>query len=270
VHKATVDPVDSPVNAPVTDAGWWADHVASIRSDTERMAVAFEAGPVDAPVDACPGWDVRKLIEHMAYIHRWAGFAVRNGRAPETGEVAVLADTADTTEMAAWLRAGGTTLADDLATADPQAETWHVFPAPKKMWEWARRQAQETSMHRWDAEMATAGSSSIDATLAAEGVQEYLELGLPRVLSRGEGVIPPESTLRITCTDVPGDWTITSNAGHCLITGGTVVAGSAADAGLAGTAESLILVLMGRADRATIDIVGDARVADEWLSLPGW
>ena len=132
MHKATVDPVDSPVNAAVTDAGRWADHVAAIRSDTERMAAAFEAGPVDAPVAACPGWDVRKLIEHMAYIHRWAGFAVRNGRAPEAGDVAVLADTADTAEMAAWLRAGGTALADDLAAADPQADTWHVFPAPQE------------------------------------------------------------------------------------------------------------------------------------------
>jgi uncharacterized protein (TIGR03083 family) len=261
------------VNDAVTDAGRWADHVSAIRSDTERMAAAFEAGPVDAPVAACPGWDVRKLIEHMAYIHRWAGFAVRNGRAPEAGEVAVPADSADTAEMAAWLRAGGTALADDLATADPQADTWHVFPAPKKMWVWGRRQAQETSMHRWDAEMATFGSSSLDATRAAEGVQEYLELGLPRVLSRGEGVNPPGSTLHVGCTDVPGDWTITSSDGQCIVIARSVTAdgnGDTADAGLVGTAESLILVLMGRADRATIDIVGDARVADEWLSLPGW
>jgi hypothetical protein len=29
-------------------------------------------------------------------------------------------------------------------------------------------------------------------------------------------------------------------------------------------------VLMGRADRSSIEIVGDTAVADEWLSLPGW
>ena len=80
-------------------------------------------------------------------------------------------------------------LADDLAAADPGDDTWHVFPVEQKMWVWARRQAQETAMHRWDAEMATHGTSSLDRVLAAEGVQEYFELGLPRVLSR-EGVEP--------------------------------------------------------------------------------
>jgi hypothetical protein len=43
-----------------------------------------------------------------------------------------------------------------------------------------------------------------------------------------------------------------------------------ADAALFGPAESLLLVLMGRADRPAVQIVGDANVADDWLSLPGW
>jgi uncharacterized protein (TIGR03083 family) len=252
------------VNTPVT----WPDHIASIRSDTERMAVAYEAGPVDAPVAACPGWDLRKLVEHMAYIHRWAGFAVANGRAPQDGDVEMpeaVADGADVS-FAAWLRAGGNKLADELAASDPQDDTWHVFPAEKKMWVWARRQAQETAMHRWDAETATAGESSLDPLLAAEGVQEYLELGLPRVLSR-EGVSPPESALRLHCTDVPGDWVISSVDSTCSVHAG---ADEPSDAVLHGTAESLILVLMGRADRSSLQILGDAAVADEWLSLPGW
>jgi uncharacterized protein (TIGR03083 family) len=216
--KATVGPVNTPVT--------WTDHIASIRSDTERMAIACEAGPIDAPVAGCPGWDVRRLVEHMAYIHRWAGFAVLNGRAPQDGEVATGpadgdgADPDATAALAAWLRAGGNKLADDLAASEPDDDTWHVFPAEKQMWVWARRQAQETAMHRWDAETATAGESSLDPLLAAEGVLEYLELGLPRVLSR-EGVSPPESALRLHCTDVPGDWVISSAGGTCSVQAGS-------------------------------------------------
>jgi uncharacterized protein (TIGR03083 family) len=238
----------------------WANHIAAIRADTGRMADAYATGPTDADVAACPGWDVRKLVEHMAYIHRWAAFAVRNGRGPGTGEVAIPDEDVD---LCAWLRAGGEALADDLTGTDPDDDTWHVFPAPKKMWVWARRQAQETAMHRWDAETATLGASSLDPTLAAEGVLEYLELGLPRVLVR-EGVTPPASTLSLRCTDVEGEWAI-SPAG--------VSAGPPspdADAGLRGSAASLLLVLMGRADRSAVDIMGDPTAADEWLSLPGW
>jgi uncharacterized protein (TIGR03083 family) len=245
----------------------WPDHIAAIRADTERMAVAYETGPTDAPVAACPGWDVRRLIEHMAYIHRWAAFAVRSGRAPEATDVARPAESAD---LAAWLRLGGNTLADDLAARDPGDDTWHVFPAEQKMWVWARRQAQETAMHRWDAEMATLGASTLDPVLAAEGVQEYFELGLPRVLSR-EGVDPPSSVLRVRSTDVDGDWVISAVDGTCTVTSGHDPA-DAPEAGavLDGPAESLILVLMGRAGRSEIGVSGDQDVADQWLSLPGW
>jgi len=258
--KATVDPVNTPVT--------WPDHIASIRSDTERMAAAYEAGPIDAPVAGCPGWDVRRLVEHMAYIHRWAGFAVLNGRAPQDGEVAIPPADGDETgiDLAAWLRAGGRKLADDLAASDPEDDTWHVFPAERKMWVWARRQAQETAMHRWDAETATTGESSLDPLIAADGVQEYLELGLPRVLSR-EGVSAPGTALHLHCTDVPGDWVLSSVGGTCSVQAGS---DAPSDAALHGTAESLILVLMGRADRSSIEILGDAAVVDEWLSLPGW
>ncbi|MET0911427.1 MAG: maleylpyruvate isomerase family mycothiol-dependent enzyme [Ilumatobacteraceae bacterium] len=265
--------MNPPVNRRVNPGVDWSGHIDAIRADTERMAAAYEAGPTDAAVAACPGWDVRDLVEHMAYIHRWAGFAVRHGRPPEPGDVDVAAEDAD---LAAWLRAGGNTLADDLAAADPQADTWHVFPAEQKMWVWARRQAQETAMHRWDAETATGGRSSLDPVLAANGVEEYLELGLPRVLIR-ESVTPPESTLHLRATDVASDWTITSEAGVCTVQArvGEAAAETAAEvpsgeAALHGTAESLLLVLMGRADRAAIEIVGDPAVADEWLSLPGW
>jgi uncharacterized protein (TIGR03083 family) len=233
-----------------------------LRADAERMAVAFEHGPTDAPVAACPGWDVRQLVEHMAYIHRWADFAVRNARGPIADEVAVPADDVD---LASWLRIGAAVLADDLAAADSQADTWHVFPVERKMWIWARRQAHETAMHRWDAETATFGSSSLDAELASDGVHEFLELGLPRVLKR-DGVSAPRSRLGIRCDDVGGDWTVWSDGGEYR----TAAECHEVEATVHGTAESLLLVLMGRADRSAIAVAGDPTAADAWLSLPGW
>lgn len=41
------------------------------------------------------------------------------------------------------------------------------------------------------------------------------------------------------------------------------------DAALRGLAADLLLVLMGRVDRSSIVVVGDATAADVWLDLPG-
>jgi len=218
------------------------------------MAAAYRTGPVDAPVAACPGWDVTALVQHMAYIHRWADFAVRNAAPAGPGDVAEADSGAD---LADWLRTGAATLADDLAAVDPDAPTWHPFPVERTAWIWARRQAHETSMHRWDAEMATIGSSSLDPRLAADGITEYIELAVPRIAQR-EHVELPTVTVRIDCTDV-------ADGDHLL---GPVDQPVAAT--LRATADRALLVLMGRAPGSDFEVEGDAGAASAWLSIPGW
>ena len=229
----------------------YADH---LRSDADRMAAAYAGGPVAAPVTACPGWDVTALVEHMAYIHRWANFAVRNAVAAGPGDIAHAGPDAD---LAEWLRSGAATLADDLTAVDPDAPTWHPFPVERTAWIWARRQAHETAMHRWDAEMATTGSSTLDAELAADGITEYIELAVPRIAQR-ERVELPTATIRIDCTDVDGHTHLLGPADQPPV------------ATMRATAEQALLVLMGRAPRSAFTIDGDIDAADAWLSIPGW
>jgi uncharacterized protein (TIGR03083 family) len=233
-----------------------------LRNDAELIATAYELGPGDAVVEACPGWDVARLLDHVAYIHRWARFAVLNSRPPGTSDIA---GRPDGTSRGDWLRIGATALADDLAAADPQADTWHVFPVEQKMWVWCRRQALETAVHRWDAEVATTGRSSLDPQLAGAGIAEYVDLGLPRILQRAN-VTTPRSSLHVHCTDVAGEWLLWADADglHSLDEH------RKGDAALRGSAEALLLVLMGRADPSALDIVGDPSVVDAWLGLPGW
>ncbi len=231
-----------------------ATYVGHLRTDADRLAVAYTRGPVDAPVAACPGWDVTALVEHVAYIHRWANYAVRNAVAAGPGDVAHPGPDAD---LAAWLRSGAATLADDLAAVDPGAPTWHPFPVERRAWIWARRQAQETAMHRWDAEMATAGASTLDPELAADGITEYIDLAVPRIAQR-EHVELPTATVSIDCIDVGGATHLLGPAGQPTV------------ATLRATAERALLVLMGRAPRSAFEVVGDADAAEAWLSIPGW
>ena len=190
--------MNPPVKPPGNPALSIATYVGHLRADADRMAAAYRTGPTDAPVAACPGWDVTALVEHMAYIHRWADYAVRNAVAAGPDDIA---HPGAGTDLADWLQSGATTLADDLAAVDPDAPTWHPFPVERVAWVWARRQAHETSMHRWDAETATTGSSSLDPRLAADGITEYIELAVPRIAQR-EHVELPGATVRIDCSDV--------------------------------------------------------------------
>ena len=60
-------------------------------------------------------------------------------------------------------------------TVDLDGPTWHPFPAAKLGRVWPRRQAQETSIHRWDAEHATAATPARSG-LASDGIDEFLDL----------------------------------------------------------------------------------------------
>ncbi len=233
---------------------------ARIRADADRIATAATTGPLDAPIAACPGWDLRELVIHTGMVHRWATSAIVNGRPPD---VEIEPDT--DVDLAAWLRDGADRLAAELTAAGPDDPTWHPFPAERTTWIWGRRQAQETAMHRWDAETAVLGSSTLDPDQASEGLEEYFVLGLPRVLAR-EHVPAPASSLHVHCTDVVGEWLLWGEGGELRM----VTEHRKGDAALRGPAATLLLVLMGRADAADLDVVGDVSVADEWLGLPGW
>lgn len=237
-------------------------HVDSIRSDADRISAAVRTGRLDAPVAACPGWDLRALVEHVAGVHRWATAAITSGQAPDRASIP--APGADD-NLAVWIVDGAADLVAAIEGADPDAATWHPFPLEQRVWVWARRMAMETVVHRWDAEVAASGASTIAPPVAAEGIHEYLELGLPRVLGR-EQIDPPTASLHVHCTDTDGEWLVWSDGGDYRM----LPVHDKGDAALRGTAESLLLVLMGRVDRATVDVVGDPAAADAWLDLPGW
>ena len=230
-----------------------------IRHDAGRLADVVERGPLDAPVRACPGWDVRQLARHVGSVHRWARAAALEARRPELDP-----DQPSDAELAAWLRAGAAALTEALASIDPDAPTWHPFPVPAIARVWPRRQAIETVIHRWDAEDAIGDVTPIDAALASDGVDEYFELGLPRLVVR-EGITLPAGSLHVHCTDVDGEWLVRADGGNVEFERRH----AKGDAALRGPAETLLLAMWDRAPIDALEIVGDEAVARAWLALPG-
>ena len=49
-----------------------AEHVNALRREGEWLADAAERAGLDAPVPPCAPWQVKDLLRHTGYVHRWA------------------------------------------------------------------------------------------------------------------------------------------------------------------------------------------------------
>ena len=234
----------------------------SVQRDGSRMAQVIGGGDLAAPVPSCPGWTLADLAAHMGFIHRWVVTAVATCERPRNEDIEGPPVDADAPALGAWLQQGVDTLVTTLAGLEPEAPTWHPFLAPQVAGIWPRRQAQETMIHRWDAELAVGATGPLDPAIAADGILEYFEIIVPRVTTRDDRTAPT-GVLRIECPDVGLVCTVSSAVTVDVELGDGVVA--TPDATLTGRAEDVLLALWCRRP-----LPGDhAGLAVEWLSFGG-
>jgi uncharacterized protein (TIGR03083 family) len=239
------------------------DHLALLRDDLDRFATAVEYGPADAPIAGCPGWDLHRLGLHLAGVHRWVLAALELGAAPRPDQLPPDPE-GDLAAVGAYVREGSARLLEALHDVDPDAPTWHPFPVePKLAGLWRRRQAQEASVHRWDAERAIGGTPTIEAAFAADGADEYWHVMLPRMLIR-EGRATPSTRIATVALDTGQRWCVDGASGMPVAIGDA----DEADVVLESTAETLLLRLWGRPCGEVL-IRGDADAAAAWLALGG-
>jgi len=240
----------------------YAEHVLA---DTARFAAAVRRGPLDAPVTACPGWDLRQLTGHMGYVQRWARLCLLTAENPRVAAFVQPAADADREAWATWLEQGAERLAATLAEIDPAAPTWHPFLVERVAGVWPRRQAHEVSIHRWDAERAVGGTTPIQPELASDGIDEFFEVTFPRAHTR-ERATPPTGSLHVHCTDTHGEWLAWFDHDGYHFTREH----AKGDAALRGPAEHILLALYHRGhDADALSPVGDDTVLAAWLGAPG-
>jgi len=239
------------------------DYLALLRPELDAFVAALEDGPLDAPIAACPGWDLAGLGAHVAYVHRWATASLLTAKPPPPESIPD-APTAPRA-LVQWVRDGGDALIAALSQVPVDAPTWHPFPAPRVAGVWRRRQLCELVVHRWDAQDAIGRDGAIEPVVASDAIDEYFSIMLPRRIIRDGGELPRLS-LHVHCTDTPGEWLLTSDGNELQLRREH----AKGDAAVRGTAQALLLSLWGRRHRSpVIDVVGDPLVADAWLALGG-
>jgi uncharacterized protein (TIGR03083 family) len=258
-----------------------AEHIRAIQRDGDLLAAAAQRAGLDAPVPSCPPWQVRDLLRHVSYVHRWAAVFPGEGRlTPVTdraSEPEVLGGGPPDDELLDWFRAGHAALIETLRSADPDVQCWTFLAAPSPLAFWARRQAHETAMHRVDAELADTVPRPFPADFAADGIDELI-MGF---FGRDSGELTEEQraggrqSLLVRATDTGGEWLLDLTEDGKLAArvrrgGGPAQVQPAqvraAQCTLAGPAAGLYLLLWNRAGLATaqVELSGDHGVFEAW------
>ena len=255
-----------------------------IVTQTDLLTRRTEGVDTSTPVPTCPGWDLGRLLRHVGGDHRWAEGIVGTRAAGPTPDDPVndpdFCAPLDGDALGTWLGEGARALAATLREAGPDTPVW--TPADAEVIEqtalfWARRMTYETVVHRADAVLATGGRFTLDADLAVDAVEEWLEFATVREAyepgPEAPGLLGPGRTLRFDSAgarrwfvDLRGERPVWRTAGE---EEGGEEGGEEAAVTVGGPVTDLLLFLYRRPTTA-VATSGDTALLDLWLTRTGF
>ncbi len=131
------------------------------------------AGHLEARVPSCPDWDVADLVRHVGVVYLHKVEMMRHGAHPEGWPPAAFQQE----EPVGLLTRGYGELRAEFAARKPTdaSKTW--YDPDQTVGFWIRRMAQETVIHRIDAELGAGASiAPVPDDLAVDGVDELLKV----------------------------------------------------------------------------------------------
>lgn len=246
------------------------DYIGFVASEGDRFAGAAEAGELSVPIADCPDWEMRDLVRHLGMIHLWAAANVAFPE-PDWLDVEELPDLVrywpdlagdgeypDDPGLVDWYRDTLANLVEVLKSAPADLECFSFLPAPTPLTMWARRQASEIAIHRFDAERARGITSHFDPEFAGDMLDELLSGFAPR--PRADLDLESAQVLHVEADDIDEHWYVTMGPDGVE----TSRDGPDADLTLTGRAADLYLLLWNRAPDATVAMSGKTELVDLW------
>jgi uncharacterized protein (TIGR03083 family) len=144
---------------------WLAEDYGRIR--------AVVPGHLDARVPTCPEWAVADLVQHLATVYLHKSTTMQAGRRPQEWPPAGLHDE----EPIALLDRAYAELVREFSQRNPEDFSETFYEPDQSVGFWVRRMAQETVIHRIDAELAVGVPvAPIPDDLALDGIDELLKV----------------------------------------------------------------------------------------------
>lgn len=242
------------------------DHLETLAAEAARFARLVNDADLSATVPTCPEWSLRALVAHQGEVHRWAtdtvtGAWAQMSEADRADRIAAPLDQG----LARWFTDGADRLIAALEDAADDLNTpVFLLDAPPARTFWARRQANETTVHRVDALAAalgrvpTAAEAAVTADRAVDGIDELLTGFVPRPRTALRSAEP--FTLAVTPTDAQRNWRLAVGDGPVVTTQPDRDIPS--DATFRGSAAALWLGLWNRGDE--LEAIGRPGVLPRW------
>ncbi len=240
-------------------------------NQTDLVRGGVEGADLSATVPTAPDWSLADLLRHLGGNLRAVEMAVRTGTAVTEPDRQVPGHGGpagdDPAVLAAWLSEAAGRFAGTLAEAGPdvEAQVWVVrWPTAA----WARRAAHALLGHRADAAGTVGAAFPADPDLAADAVDEFLDLmSSPEVAGTAPDGPGPAGTIHLHATDtgpgVPSEWLVelgspTFTWRHAHEKATVAIRGPIAD---------VLRVAYRRLspDADGIEVLGDRAVLDAWL-----
>jgi uncharacterized protein (TIGR03083 family) len=140
-------------------------------ADAARIREVAASADLTARVPSCPDWTVGDLVQHvgMVYLHKVE--CMRLGTHPDPWPP----EDALREEPLALFDRAYAALKDEFATRSPESGSFTWYGPDQTVGFWIRRMAQESVIHRVDAELGAGTSHApIPDDLAVDGIDELL------------------------------------------------------------------------------------------------
>jgi hypothetical protein len=143
---------------------------------------------LDAPVPSCPGWTVADLVRHVAEVYLHKVEAMRQQQVPQPWPPPEI----EHAEPVPLLERAWAALSSEFAERAPEGPAYSWYEPDQTVGFWMRRMAQETVIHRIDAELARLaveparadGVARVADDLAVDGIDEVLVVFLSYASTR--------------------------------------------------------------------------------------
>jgi uncharacterized protein (TIGR03083 family) len=234
--------------------------VEAVRSESEALIFAVGAGAMDVPVPTCEGWEVRDLATHVGeFCGFWSHVLSEGTGRPKRA----FPDPPHDGELAEWMANRCVDVVEELQATPPGTEVWTWFDADHTAAFVMRRCAHELAIHRFDAQAAHGITTPIGPELAADGIDEVLDVLVTARPRTGHG---NGRTLALRSTDLGLEWVVTIGADRIDVERRTqdVPPAEGCELVVSGTASDLELTLYHRPTLENVDVHGDYTVLDSW------
>jgi uncharacterized protein (TIGR03083 family) len=146
-------------------------YLECLSSDYTSLRDAAGASDMTEPVPCCPGWTMGDLVSHVAMVYLHKATSMRTGQIPESWPPPGL----DEEPLLPLLERAYAELMAEFSRRAPTDSTPTWYEPDQTVAFWIRRMAQETVIHRIDAEQAAGlPVTYVPDDLAVDGVDEVL------------------------------------------------------------------------------------------------